>query len=475
MTPRKTYFFAMAALMLITLSLSLLGCREDQLSYDTGLKVSFSRSKLSFDTVFTTLGSSTKQVMVYNNNKNAVEISRVWMSGGTNSFFHINLDGENDLSQMSGMEIRGGDSLFMFVRVEVDPQNSNNPVLIEDAVNILVNGNTCSLSLEAYGQDVIKLRPRKGHRIDTTEVVMTSDKPYLLYDSLCINGPWTMNAGARLYMHSGAAVIAEGNVTMKGEKSKPVRIIGDRIDRLFDSVPYAYAAGGWNGIYLMPPTNSTPTYSFDYAEIMSGTVGLFYYDTISTTKPTLALRNCRIHNHSRYGVVLHNIEDSIVNCELSNCASYTLYLGKGAHRIIHTTVADYFRYTTINIQSTRRTDDPAVLVDNTETIDSLVILNSLFTGVYGECLAFADTVREDFKARYAGNYLRPDSAHNVFRQSFYKYKEYKYYDFHLDSLSPARGVADSLTATHYHLDRDEHDRFPIGEQKADAGCYQYHE
>ncbi|MBO7409057.1 MAG: hypothetical protein J6T85_04125, partial [Paludibacteraceae bacterium] len=220
----------MAALMLITLSLSLLGCREDQLSYDTGLKVSFSRSKLSFDTVFTTLGSSTKQVMVYNNNKNAVEISRVWMSGGTNSFFHINLDGENDLSQMSGMEIRGGDSLFMFVRVEVDPQNSNNPVLIEDAVNILVNGNTCSLSLEAYGQDVIKLRPRKGHRIDTTEVVMTSDKPYLLYDSLCINGPWTINAGARLYMHSGAAVIAEGNVTMKGEKSKPVRIIGDRID-----------------------------------------------------------------------------------------------------------------------------------------------------------------------------------------------------------------------------------------------------
>ena len=484
----NTTLFAFASSLLICLIIGLVGCREDRLSGDTSIRLVFSREKLSFDTVFTTLGSATKQVMVYNRSNNAVEISRVWMTNGSASFFRINLDGENDFNHMSGMQVRGGDSLFLFVRVEIDPQNNNNPVLIEDAVNLLVNGNTCTLPLEAYGQDVIMLRSPK-RRIDTASVAMTAGKPYLLYDSLCINGPWTMEEGARLYLHSGAAVIAEGNVSFTGSLSKPVRIMGDRIDRLFDSVPYAYAAGGWNGIYLKPAEGTTPTYHFNYAEIISGTNGLIYYDTLSTTQPFLSLRNSRIHNHSQYGLVLNNIKDSIVNCEISNCADHCLYLGKGTHVIVHTTVADYFRNTTINIQSTRRTNNPAVLVDNSIEVDSLVMINCLLAGAYNKTLAFADTIRDGFKARFIGNYLQTDTLPNfiakgntypseentnpIFRQSFYKYKEYKYYDFHLDSVSPARGIADSLNATIYQYDRDNRSRFPIGDNKADAGCYQY--
>ena len=59
----------------------------------------------------------------------------------------------------------------------------------------------------------------------------------------------------------------------------------------------------------------------------------------------------------------------------------------------------------------------------------------------------------------------------VFANDFYKYKEYVYYDFRLDSLSPARGIADSLLALPYPTDREGVSR---ANMRPDAGCYQYH-
>ncbi|MGN1240585.1 MAG: hypothetical protein ACI4TV_06895, partial [Paludibacteraceae bacterium] len=58
----------------------------------------------------------------------------------------------------------------------------------------------------------------------------------------------------------------------------------------------------------------------------------------------------------------------------------------------------------------------------------------------------------------------------VFRNTYYKYKEYRYYDFRLDSLSPARGIGDSITALSYPIDRNGTSRqYTL----PDAGCYQY--
>ena len=83
---------------------------------------------------------------------------------------------------------------------------------------------------------------------------------------------------------------------------------------------------------------------------------------------------------------------------------------------------------------------------------------------------------------FAGNYLKTDSTVQtifpdnryyektdtaMFVNNFYKYKEYLYYDFHLDSVSPARGIGDKEKAT--PKDRDGIERQDV----IDAGCYQY--
>lgn len=69
------------------------------------------------------------------------------------------------------------------------------------------------------------------------------------------------------------------------------------------------------------------------------------------------------------------------------------------------------------------------------------------------------------------NVYASDSDSVVFRNIYYLSNEYRYYDFQLDSLSPARGIADSVAALLYPYDR-------LGNRRKlhpDAGCYEYME
>jgi hypothetical protein len=98
----------------------------------------------------------------------------------------------------------------------------------------------------------------------------------------------------------------------------------------------------------------------------------------------------------------------------------------------------------------------------------------------------ATPLTEQYEGRFVGNYLRADSLSElfatnnvyateedtaVFRNIYYLYKKYHYYDFHLDSLSPARGIADSIVALSYPVDRAGVAR----KEHPDAGCYEYQE
>jgi len=86
-------------------------CREYRVSEDPSLRLEFSVDTLRFDTVFTEQGSSTARVMVYNRNKNAVLIDRVWLANGT--AFQVNIDGEPELSRLTDLQLNGGGRMPM--------------------------------------------------------------------------------------------------------------------------------------------------------------------------------------------------------------------------------------------------------------------------------------------------------------------------------------------------------------------------
>ena len=145
---------------ILILLFGMLSCRQGIVSDDPTLKLQFSHDTVLFDTVFTTMGSSTKCVMVYNPNENALCIDQVSLREGR--YFHINLDGENSMEELRNITLRGGDSLFLFVRAYIDPQKENSPVLVDDEIAFGVNGNVQTIQLQAYGQNIKRIRNNKG-------------------------------------------------------------------------------------------------------------------------------------------------------------------------------------------------------------------------------------------------------------------------------------------------------------------------
>ena len=407
-------------LLIIVCVCTLVGCKEYQVSDNPSLTLAFSCDTLSFDTVFTAQGSATMQLMVYNRNTNAMQIDRIWLSNGT--AFRVNVDGEADLTRLTDLVITFTDTL-----------------------------------------------------------------PYLILDSFVVNGPLTIQAGAQLYMHRGACLFAQGDVEAQGTKDAPILIRGDRLDRLFDSVPYAYAGGSWDGVYLL--SEQPQIYDLNYVDILSGNVGLYCVSSCVDPLPQLHMDGCRIHNHARYGLVLSHVDALVTNTEISNCASYCVYCSGGTHQFIHSTIASYFGYTNIRIQSVSKDESAAVYIDNlskTKPTTNTSFLNSIITGYLTNQVVVATPFDQYYPGSFIGNYLKtdtlrmPHAAANVYWQStdtakvfvndFYKYKEYIYYDFRLDSLSPAIGIGDSLVALPYPTDKNCVSRANL---IPDAGCYQH--
>ena len=471
------------SLLSIVLCLFWTGCREYTVSDDPSLRLVFSRDTLSFDTVFTDEGSATLQLIVYNPNARALMIDRIWLDSA--KYFSVNVDGEQELTRLRDLQINGGDSMFVFMRVHINPTSQNNPVLVTDKLHFhLSQGADQSVQMEAYGQDVERIGANGGRKeVDT--YVFTDTKPYLIRDTLIIVGKTTIQAGATLYMHRDACIYALGDVEAKGQPDKPIIIRGDRLDRLFDSVPYLYASGSWNGIYLQ--AEEPNTYDMSYVDILSGNVGLYCYSTRKAVLPKLRMDGCRIHNHALYGLVLLNTDALVSNTEISNCASYCVYCAGGKHEFVHSTIASYFGYTNIRIQSTGKDDAAAVFIDNLSKqlpMTECSFYNSIITGYRQNQLVVATPFDQYYPGVFLGNYLKTDTLHiphaerntywqesdtAMFVQDFYRYKEYIYYDFRLDSLSPAIGIADSIVALSYPLDRLGVSRLDC---QPDAGCYQ---
>ena len=93
----------------------MVGCNEmDNYSVSPRHLLSFSTDTVSFDTVFTTVGSTTGYFMIYNQNDKDLKIERIVLANGHESGFRINVDGRKGDS-FTGIPIWKNDSLFVAV------------------------------------------------------------------------------------------------------------------------------------------------------------------------------------------------------------------------------------------------------------------------------------------------------------------------------------------------------------------------
>ncbi len=484
MSTFSRYFYLHCILILFSSTL-FMSCEDTIFSTHKDDKLDFSTDTLSFDTVFTTLGSTTEKILIYNNNRQALNISSIKIAGGKNSNFRMNVDGTIPTdNSLENIEIPAKDSIYIFVEVTVDPNDSNSPVLVDDSIVFVTNGNLQRIRLEAFGQNM-ELFENKYIQNDTT---LTAVKPYLIKGYLAIDSTktLTLEPGCKLYFHNNSNLVVYGNLNAKGTFEQPIVLRGDRFDiiKFLDPVPYNYVAGQWDGVYLL---SNSGNHVLQHVNISSAYVGLYYVNSDRENLPNLEITNCRIHNFVYYGLVAQNGNVKVTNTEISNTGSFSVYLNGGKHTFIHTTIANY--YNNNRAEPTSRDKNPAVMIMNLNRSARMesVFQNCIITGTLQNEFSIASRFTDQYNGSFSNSFIRREKPFElaqfknirwfekndtiVFKQSRYDDKKGIYFNFVPDSVSPARGIANPIVSAEYPIDLNGNSR--LEDNLPDAGAYEW--
>ena len=152
---RVSYFF------ITLMTLALLGatsCINDDFATSPSDLLEFSTDTVAFDTVITLQGTATKQFLVYNRGKKQIKISDIRMAGEGQGHFFLNVDGQKG-TEFHNIEVRGGDSIFVFVESYMDEAAQDEPLEIKDRILFETNGVTQHVTVTAWAQDVVLAPP----------------------------------------------------------------------------------------------------------------------------------------------------------------------------------------------------------------------------------------------------------------------------------------------------------------------------
>jgi hypothetical protein len=323
--------------------------KEHHISDDPNLKLSFSADTVLFDTVFTSLGSATHQLKIFNRTDNDLNISSIRLTGGNASPYRFNLDGENG-TEFYDKTLPAGDSLFSFLRVTINPNDLNTPFVVEDELEFVTNGNTQTIKLLAWGQNANYIIGDKvtsaiagkytivADSLQTT--VWTNERPYVVYGWALINsyGTLKIEAGTKVYCHQGSGIFSwsDGQLVIEGTAEAPVVIQGDRLEPYYSDIP-----GQWEQIVLMDG-RAGADHRISHAVIRNGFIGINCQSTLKVTECALRIDNTVIENQSGYGLysILYPVEAK--NFVIANCGNCNLWAFGGDYRFVHGTIANYW-------------------------------------------------------------------------------------------------------------------------------------
>ena len=466
----------------LILSVFVVACNDDaDFSSDAGLWLQFSSDTIAFDTVFTETGSPTASFLVHNRNGSSLRISRVELGGGDVSPFRVNVDGQSG-NNISDVEVRKGDSIFVFVDVKLDKNNSNVPLLVRDSlVFTLESGIQQNVQLVACGRDAVVLRS-PVFNVDTT----LANCAYIIYDSLTVaeGATLTLCAGSELYFHSKAWMNINGTLVARGTKESPVLFRGDRTDNMFDYLPYDRVPGQWGGIRFSSTSNGN---ILEWCDIHSAGYGI-YMEQGDTTLQRLTVSNSMMYNFSNNALETVCARVDVNNSLIANAGGNCVKIVGGSVRFVHCTIANFYVW---------KQRDTALALYNTldgcaAPLREALFANCVITGskndeIMGYLSDLGDTIVGGANYRFVSSLLNTkadeedenfvnivwdDKNNHPFAKEHFRLIDnsvYKY-DFHIDSLSTARGIASEEFVSVCPVDLNGVVRPAV---KADAGCFQF--
>jgi len=306
-------------------------CRKgERITTDANARLNIENGKLLFDTIFTSIGSTTKRIKIVNQNSDAVKVSEIRLAGGTTSAFSLNINGESTLNK-SDLIINGQDSINLFVKVTINPNTQNLAFLVQDSIILNTNGNRQVIQLSAYGQNAIFIT----ESAIGSDITWTKSLPYIISGTLTIkNGAsLTIQPGVKVYFHKDANLNVEGNLLVNGTVAEPVLFCSDRLEKLYRDEP-----GQWKGIFLKPNGNGL----IKNATIKNASVGITSDSLSSNINPKLILSNSTIKNMQVAAYIGYHSELLAFNNLMYNCGNYLIYaVGGGNYTLKQNTFAGY--------------------------------------------------------------------------------------------------------------------------------------
>ena len=468
--------------ILFALSLLAMSCRkEPKPSDDPSLKLDFSADTITFDTVFTTLGSATRTLKIYNKSSDYLNISSARLVGGESSPFRFNFDGEAG-TEFYDKQIPAKDSLFAFLRVTINPNDLNTPFVVEDELEFVTNGNTQTIKLVAWGQNAVYIVadqdigggfPKFKIIADSLQTTYwTNEKPYVIYGYALVNsyGTLQIEPGTRVHIHSGGGLWAwsEGQLIINGTPDQPVVITGDRLEHEYTDV-----AGMWDRIWLMEARTGAD-HIINNAIIRNGFIGVQAESFLKNTEAPLRIANTIIENHSGYGILARHFPIVAYNMVVDNCASGQMALSGGSHRFVHCTFGDYdfaaAKSTAIYLSNYWETQEATYLSDLNFSMENCIVYGKneeeLVTSFYADADSTYSFDHCLFKTK--------KTAWPCFNSCLFNedplFVDVNAFDFHLgDMASPAVGTGNPATAAEVPTDLDGNSRLGT----PDMGAYQY--
>ena len=303
-------------------------CRDETFYSGTDAMITSSLDTLTFDTVFTEVGTTTKFFKIYNQEEATIVIDEIALQDLT-GHFRLNVDGTAG-NVAKNVQIAANDSIYVFVEATINPDLplESSPYVLEDIVDITIDDKTSIVRLIAWGQDanyvtghgsVSQIAFATPSSVGTDTWVWDDPKPYVIYGTLVIDSlSVILPAGTEVFVHGGVAIndvlgvytsgliflLPNANIISQGTAEEPVTILSDRLEEDYEDVK-----GQWFGIYLSGSRQN----EFHHTTISNALVGVradsassvsFYESEISHTSASgligshseIYAQNTLIHN-----------------------------------------------------------------------------------------------------------------------------------------------------------------------------------
>lgn len=330
----KIKYYHILGLLLLALAWG--SCRKNDVFTKEGVNLTFSTDTVFFDTIFSKLGSNpnsprsvTLQVRVTNPSKNAVK-TQISLAGNFYGLFKLNVDGKGG-TVFQDVEIRGNDSIYIFVQAYIDPVGSNTPFVVTDQILFETNGNKQDVDLVAWTQDAIYF---ENEVLDCSSgnLLWTSDKPIVIYDSILIpkGCTLTVEAGTQVHSFNKSCILVAGTLIVNGTIEKPAVFQGSRLDDDYKEMP-----GQWIGIRFLAGSSGN---LITGAVVKNGVIGIQVDSMPSTGQYGLILKESMVKNMSACGLLNYTAKLYAENNLVANCGLYS-FIGElgGTYTLLHNT------------------------------------------------------------------------------------------------------------------------------------------